>query len=173
MRRSLLPALAIPLLVLAGCSEPAGPAGPDPTERSSPEAAPEAPAGDLKDSELQPPVDGPVPDTRTGAVELDSRTGCTEQYAADAIASRGFAFDGTVTGIDDSRVTFEVHEWIVGDQRATFTVVMGRPTQPDLSESPPSYSVGTRLLVSGEEGTAWACGFTRYYDEETAADWRS
>ena len=41
--------------------------------------------------------------------------------------------------------------------------------------------LGTRLLVSGEdrwdEGAmkhpiVWSCGFTRYYDRETAAAWR-
>jgi hypothetical protein len=42
-----------------------------------------------------------------------------------------------------------------------------------MSESPPSYAVGTRLLVSGEDQIVWACGFTRYFDEETAAAWRS
>jgi hypothetical protein len=42
-----------------------------------------------------------------------------------------------------------------------------------MSESPPSYSVGTRLLVSREDAIAWGCGFTRYVDEETAAAWRS
>ncbi|MGH3346875.1 MAG: hypothetical protein ACRDO4_07815 [Nocardioides sp.] len=169
--RSLLPALAIPLLVLAGCAEPSGQAAADPTQGSAPEAAPDESA-DSKGPEFQPPVDGPVPDTRTGAVELDSRGGCTEEYAAKAVSSRGFAFDGTVIGIGDG-VTFEVHEWFVGDQPRTVTVEMGGPTQSDLSESAPSYSVGTRLLVSGEEDIAWACGFTRYFDEETAAAWRS
>lgn len=172
VRNSLLAALVIPMLVLAGCGEPSGDADHEATQRSAPEATSDAPAGS-KGAELQPPVDGPVPDTRTGAVELDSRSGCIKEYDADAVASRGFAFDGTVVGIDDAGVTFEVHEWFVGDQPATVTVRMGGPTQPGMSESAPSYSVGTRLLVSGEEDTAWACGFTRYYDEQTAATWRS
>ncbi len=46
----------------------------------------------------------------------------------------------------------------------------------------PSYTVGTRLLVSGEipqeetslqDATVWGCGFTRYYDPTTADAWRT
>ena len=61
------------------------------------------------------------------------------------------------------------------------TIDMSPPSEsPRLSEAPPSYEVGTRLLVSGEsrygegiskDGVAWGCGFTRYYDTETASAW--
>lgn len=132
------------------------------------------PGGDTPEG--QPPVDGPLPDTRTGAVPVSGETGCTQRYTASAVADRAFAFDGTVTGIGDEGATFEVGEWLVGDGPGTVTIRMGAPTTSDRSESAPSYSVGTRLLVSGETDdgmTAWACGFTRYYDEETAAAWRS
>ena len=30
---------------------------------------------------------------------------------------------------------------------------------------------GTRLLVAGDGGFAWACGFTQTYDPAVAADW--
>lgn len=52
---------------------------------------------------------------------------------------------------------------------------------PTSEDGPPSYGVGTRLLVSGEprwggtdplrDAFAWGCGFTRYYDAQAATDW--
>jgi hypothetical protein len=50
---------------------------------------------------------------------------------------------------------------------------LGPATTPGPSESGPSYSVGTRLLVTADGATAIGCGATRYYDEGTAAAWRS
>lgn len=141
----------------------------------------------------QPPVDGPLPDRRTGAVKFAAPGPCPEPYSAAAVARRDFAFDGTVTAIDGVgtaattasvvTVTFEVHEWLVGEgPTEEVQVRMPAPFRPQHSESAPSFFVGTRLLVSGgevvsgaEDGqkSAWACGFTRYYDEDTAATWRS
>lgn len=122
---------------------------------------------------------------------------CVEAYTPGAVATRAFAFDGAVTAIGPGTtdradavlglvaVTFEVREWFGGGTGETVTVDMfpPGPDQPDqASESAPSYGVGTRLLVSGEprwggeplqDAIAWTCGFTRYHDEATAAEWRS
>lgn len=134
---------------------------------------------------------------RHGALAGDEGASCVEAYTPSAVATRAFAFDGTVTAIGPGTtdradavlglvaVTFEVHEWFGGGTGETVTVDMfpPGPDQPDqASESAPSYGVGTRLLVSGEprwggeplqDAIAWTCGFTRYYDETTAADWRA
>ncbi len=176
MTRFLLPALVIPLLVVAGCGEPAASptaepevtasSGPAPTKGADEPDAPDVPEG-------QPPADGPVADTRSGAVELASGGGCTLRYSVRAVQERGFALDGTVVAMGDAGVTFEVHEWFAGGDAPTVSLKLAGPTQSDRSESSPSYSVGTRLLVSGEDPVAWGCGFTRYFDEETAAAWRS
>ncbi len=174
--RLLLGLLLAALLPLAGCGDDATTApeqSPSP-DSSSPTPIVPKPGGDTPGG--QPPIDGPLPDTRTGAVPMSGEGGCTERYTASAVADRAFAFDGTVTGIGDQGVTFEVHEWLVGDGPATVTVRMGAPTSSRMSESAPSYFVGTRLLVSGEQDggpIAWACGFTRYHDDETASAWRS
>jgi hypothetical protein len=119
---------------------------------------------------------------------------CVEQYSSSAIAGRAFAFDGTVTTItagqtdqSDSSlaldaVTFTVNEWFVGGSDKTVTVDMMPPDPDGLAETPPIYDVGTRLLVSGEprwggapltDPVAWGCGFTRYYDDATADNWRA
>jgi hypothetical protein len=189
LSRSVLPALVL-LFMVAACGTPAGSAGGD--ESPEPEAIPtdrEAtaiPGGGRPGA--QPPVDGPLPDRRTGAVTFASTGSCPEPYSTAAVARRDFAFDGTVTAIEGAgtssaaaslvTVSFQVHEWLVheslvGKRAATVQVRMPAPYRPQRSESAPSYFVGTRLLVSGDDGTAWACGFTRYHDEDTAAAWRS
>ncbi len=174
MRRFLLPALVIPLLVVAGCgepvasptAEPAVTASSGPTKGSDEPGAPDVPEG-------QPPIDGPLEVRRAGAVELDGKGGCAFRYSVRAVQARGFAFDGTVAAIGEAGVTFDVREWFAGGVATTVTLTMAGPTESSMSESPPSYAVGTRLLVSGEDQVVWGCGFTRYFDEETAAAWRS
>lgn len=140
---------------------------------------------------------GPTPtDDRSGPLTSSAVTSCVEQYSPRTVAELGFAFDGTVTaigrGVTDrpgsgqlgyAGVTFEVDEWFAGGDTATVTVDMARPTTESADgESLPSYEVGTRLLVSGQprwggapldDPIAWGCGFTRYYDAETADRWRT
>ena len=161
-------------LLLAACGDDAtvAPEGtPSSPERSSPTPMVPKPTGETPEG--QPPIDGPRPDTRTGAVPVRGLVACSEAYSVESARSRDFAFDGTVTAIGDGEVTFEVHEWFVGEGPQSFTVAMWAPTRSKMSESAPSYFVGTRLLVSGDDAMAAPCGFTRYFDEETAAAWRS
>jgi len=169
----LLPALL--LLTACGDDSTVAPEGtPSSPESSSPTPVVPKPTG--KTPEGQPPIDGPLPDTRTGAVSVSGEGGCTENYSVQAVSGRAFAFDGTITAIGDGQVTFTVQEWFVGEGPESYTVRMRPPTTSGMSESAPSYFVGTRLLVSGEqdeEPIAWSCGFTRYFDEDTAAGWRS
>jgi hypothetical protein len=117
------------------------------------------------------------------------------EYSPDLVDQRDFALDGTVTGIGEQHfprlpggteadgyfsITFQVHDWYRGGSGETVVVHMGSPyelTAPD-GGGAETYAVGTRLLVSGMvsdiEGRgpiAEGCGFTRYYDEATAAEW--
>jgi hypothetical protein len=109
-----------------------------------------------------------------------------------------FAFDGTVTGVEpgadlgpempreDVTVTFRVQTWYSGGPGATVDVLLDGPDTEDSMVS--TYGVGTRLLVSGAlasterpsgaltatEDMAYfgsSCGYTRYFDEVTAAEW--
>lgn len=158
--------LLVPLL-LAGCSsEPATAPPPAPTEGFG-EALP-APS---------PPDPGrqgaaPVPHEDAGVVRRGSVA--TRRATCVFDARPGFSFDGTVTAIEDGQVTFEVHELFSdGDPPATYVVEMGAPVEGRASETGPTYSVGTRMLVEGARGTVWGCGRTVYYDDGTAADRRS
>ncbi len=155
----------------------------------------EPPAGDQV---ATPPVASTLghqqPGSGSGALPDGGGTRCAETYSADAVKGRAFAFDGTVTAIAPGRtnrpsegqlelvaVTFAVTEWFTGGPDATVTVDMVPPIEEQVVEdSPPTYEIGTRLLVSGEPrwggsplagAIAWGCGFTRYYDASAAKSW--
>lgn len=152
-----------------------------------PVAAPSAPAGQT----ALPSAGNASAPTGVGALRSDAAADCVENYSPAAVAARAFAFDGTVTAIGPARsnrtgvalplagVTFRVNEWFRGGTGATVTIDMEAPA--NVSSDPlPAYGIGTRLLVSGEPrwggaplnaAIAWSCGFTRYYDPETAAEW--
>lgn len=126
-----------------------------------------------------------------------SNFSCVEAYDLTSLKGRDFAFDGTVSGIaaiqppqaeTDARagylaVTFIVHQWFRGGDQATVTVDMLPGSTQGITSSPEgaTFGVGTRLLVSGEPRfgggplqapVAWPCGFTRHFDQSTAATWR-
>jgi hypothetical protein len=121
---------------------------------------------------------------------------CARGYSPMALVESAFAFDGTVTGIGPGRtdrrpatgisarraVTFHVNAWFKGGSGDTAIVDMTQPSMTGkmFDEPPPSYEVGTRLLVTGtprgggaplDNATARGCGFTRYYSPERAAEW--
>ncbi|GEP32953.1 hypothetical protein NSZ01_07210 [Nocardioides szechwanensis] len=141
--------------------------------------------------QTRPPSSGP-----TGPVGDSGLTSCAFEYSPKTLADRAIAFDGTAVSVGPARsdrpgsgggyvgVTFDVHEWFAGGSGTTVTIDMTPPgdsTRDESSESAPGYVLGDRLLVSGEhrwggttfdDAIAWTCGFTRYYDEETADSWR-
>jgi hypothetical protein len=148
-----------------------------------------APATDLDNPTSE--LSGPLPDGGSAS--------CVAGYTPEAIANRAFAFDGVVVGIGPAHsnrsgegyvqlalvgVTFAVREWFSGGTGPNVTVDMNTPVagaQYGLEESFHSYGVGSRLLVTGEPRwggspldapVAWSCGFTRYYDQQTAESWR-
>lgn len=120
---------------------------------------------------------------------------CVEDYSPAAVAGRAFAFDGTITAIGPGTtdrngvelgyagVTFSVNEWFAGGSGPTVQVDLAS-TQGDsiATMERVDFEVGTRLLISGEprwggapldDAIAWGCGFSRYYDDATAARWRA
>jgi hypothetical protein len=116
-----------------------------------------------------------------------SSASCVASYSAATLASRTWAFDGTVVRTGNGRdshlgsvpvVTFRVHRWYKGGSDRLATV------QFSFAESEDQHvrgGVGTRLLVSGEprwggkpldDRVAWGgCGFTRRWSATAAKVW--
>lgn len=117
------------------------------------------------------------PGTPAPAPSDDPGTGigsCVEVYSPEALASRDFAFDGTLTAIDGDQATFMVTEAFSGDATTGSTVTltaMGMSGTSITSAGGVTLAVGDRYLVAGDDTFVWACGFTQPYDESVAAQW--
>ena len=111
----------------------------------------------------------------------DAAAMCIEVYTPENLLHRQVAFDGTVTAITDaenvdfgSAVTFDVNRAYIGDLGETVTLTTsGMGTEGGDSEGGPPINVGDRLLISGDDGFAWTCGFSRTYSDEMAAEWEA
>jgi hypothetical protein len=99
---------------------------------------------------------------------------CIEHYSLETLAHRSFAFDGTVTAIAGDDVTFHLNRTFQGTGAPSITLTApGMTGSTVTSAGGPSFQVGGRYLVAGEEHFAWACGFSQPYDSTVAADWAS
>ena len=92
----------------------------------------------------------------------------------------GQADPGKAETFPEVPVTFEVHHWYRGGQGQQVTISM-MPPGAITSAGNATYSVGSRLLVSGEprfggkpldDPIAWSCGFTRWHTAEDAQTWQ-
>jgi hypothetical protein len=97
---------------------------------------------------------------------------CVEQYSADTLKNRAFAFDGTVTAIAGDEVTFKVNQSFKGTSGESLTLTATGMTGTAItSAGGPNLALGERYLVAGEDHFAWACGFTQPYDAGVAGEW--
>jgi len=101
-----------------------------------------------------------------------SSASCVEIYDLQAVTNRETAFDGTVVRIEGDLITFTVNEWFRGGDGPEATLA-GASTLAGLSSAGASLPIeaGVRLLVAGDGGFAWSCGFTQGYDPVVAAQW--
>lgn len=99
---------------------------------------------------------------------------CVEVYDLTTLANREVAFDGTVQAVSGDSVTFSVNEAYRGVDGSTITLD-GAGTIGGLTSAgePLSLEQGTRLLVAGDGGFAWSCGFTQAYDAAVADEWEA
>lgn len=120
---------------------------------------------DTNDRTAQSPINSPITPGGPAA-------SCVEVYDLDTLAEREFAFDGTVERVEGDHVTFEVNEWFHGGSGETATLA-GAATLGGVTSAGPSVELdaGTRMLVAGDGGFAWSCGFTQPHDPEVARDW--
>ncbi|GAA1629901.1 hypothetical protein ACFQY4_35945 [Catellatospora bangladeshensis] len=173
-------ALAASGLVLPGLLRPADPTGAQPGVPSASVAGPGSPAA-------EPSVTPSAP--RGDVFGGSGLMSCIEEYNVPNLARRRFAFDGEVVRFGKgpvrkdpfhlyAPVTFRVNRWYRGGTGERVTVAMLYRSSPSVDN--PTFGVGSRLLVSGEERwggealddpIAWPCGFTRWHSEADAADW--
>ena len=96
---------------------------------------------------------------------------CVEVYDLQTLANREVAFAGTVSSVDGDTATFDVERSFRGVDGETITL-RGASTLGGLtSAGGPTLEPGARLLVAGDGGFAWACGFTQPHDDAVAAEW--
>jgi hypothetical protein len=97
---------------------------------------------------------------------------CVELYSLTTLAHRELALDGTVARVDGDRVTLTVRRWFKGGTGDEVTLT-GAAALGGLTSAGAGLSLepGTRLLVAGDGGFAWACGFTQPYDAAVAEQW--
>jgi hypothetical protein len=108
---------------------------------------------------------------------------CVERYSVDALASRGYAFEGVITDVagpadpgspdpadQTTTLTFDVVRWFWGGSgpsavRRTYSLAS--------SAGELEGSIGARLLVAGDEDFVWSCGFTQPATEAARSDYRA
>lgn len=110
---------------------------------------------------------------------------CAYEYSLEELINLPLAFDGTVIAIGNDVVRFAVNEAFAGVDTPEIAVQMAPPSgdvraEPIDEFTPRRYGIGTRFLVSGQleikgrgQPFAWGCGFTRYWDEQSADAWRN
>lgn len=114
------------------------------------------------------------PITPGGGISPGGAASCVEQYDLTTISDREVALDATVESVDGDSIALTVNEWFRGGDGASITL-QGASTLSGITSAGESVSLepGTRLLVAGDGGFAWSCGFTQAYDSAVADDWRA
>ena len=118
-------------------------------------------------------ADEPITPGTEGAITPGgSLASCVEHYDLVTLTHREMAFDGTITAVDGDSVSFTVATWFRGGSASTITL-QGAAVLGGLTSAGPSVGLtpGTRLLVAGDGGFAWSCGFTQPYADAVAQEW--
>ncbi len=126
----------------------------------------------------EPKVAGIEPAPRTGQRAGEVMSSCMMWDAAVVLPDAEYAFDGTVSAIDDGWVTFEVSEWFSGP--GGDLVVLNAEALIPRAEGEVALSTdeqliteaGQRFLVSGSDGYAGVCNMTQSFTAAEADVWR-
>ena len=98
---------------------------------------------------------------------------CVELYSLETLTNREHAFDGTVQRVDGDQVSFSVNRWYSSGDTPTEITLAGADTLNGPNSAGPAAALepGTWLLVAGDGGFAWSCGFTQPFDTNVASQW--
>lgn len=122
-------------------------------------------------------VKGIEPAPRTGAFNSAAMASCMV-WEVSALNGSDFAFDGTVTDIDNGWVTFDVGESFKGAVGSVVVLnaeaLMAGPDGGVTSSAGEVLitGVGQRFLVSGLDGAAGICNHTQTFTQAEADAWR-
>jgi hypothetical protein len=108
---------------------------------------------------------------------------CVEQYSADTLPNRDYAFEGVVAAVDPpansdpdpggsaTTVTFDVQRWFWGgtEDRVSLKTYAVPPVSTEAVEA----SIGAHVLVSGDAEFFWSCGFTKPFSEGAAGEFEA
>lgn len=136
------------------------------------------PATDAPGTTAGPKVAGIEPAPRTGQFAGSSLSSCLV-WDVSNLDLTDYAFDGTVSAIDNGWVTFDVGEAFKGDLGATVVLnaelLMAGPEGGAVTSVSEVLitAVGERFLVSGSDGYAGVCNQTQAYDAAQADAWRT
>lgn len=99
---------------------------------------------------------------------------CAVMYDLTTLAGREQAFAGTVLSVNGDDVVFRVDEAFKGVD-ADRVEMKGASLFGGMTSVSEGVALepGARMLVAGDGGFAWSCGFTQPYDAAVAADWRA
>lgn len=115
-------------------------------------------------------------DEGANSVGSGSSASCLKQYSPESLHTQGFAFDGVVVAFqaDSGDIEFKVNQWFKGSAKESVNVKAPVPLGEEVVSSAdfPRIEKGERYLVSGEEGFAHACGFTRVHTQADAQIWQ-
>jgi hypothetical protein len=115
---------------------------------------------------------------------LTTQASCVEQYSAQTLPNRDYAFEGVIASVDrpgepagtdlggaTTTVIFDVKRWFwggTGDRVSLRTYAA-----PPVSREAVDASIGAHLLASGDEDFLWACGFTKPFSESAADEFEA
>lgn len=129
----------------------------------------------LANDDPDPSQDVATPSDSDAPISPGGATGsCVAVYDLETLADRDVAFDGTVESVAGDEVTFSVNRWYKESAGAGEAVTLsGAQSLSAITSAGPSAPLepGTRLLVAGDGGFAWGCGFTQPYDPAVADQW--
>lgn len=119
-------------------------------------------------SDPAPPPTAADP-TVTELTMPDATAGRCMVPSAETLTNAAYAFDGTVTAIENDTATLEVDRWYAGDETDLVEVDQSSSDLGSLILAP-VFEEGQRFLVAGtDDGSVMVCGFSAPYSADLAA----
>ena len=105
-----------------------------------------------------------------GGTEL---TSCAVLFSPEELRNRQYAFQGTITDVAaDGTTTFAVERVFSGDVGSTISLD-GTAMNGAMLDPATEFGPGAAVLIAGDDGFVWTCGFTQLADEFSIPEWEN